>query len=284
MAMRKLLSAGLYRSSRHPVIFLLPLLNFLFGLLFAKDEFYDSSFFIVPMTSIAVFAALSLGREHGEGTLRNKVATGHPKGRIFLSECFLNSFVALVLGVFFCLGVLAMVLILGNTVITVPAAALWYGALIVLCFSVALSVLLTTICMLVTRWAITVIVGVLLVFALMGGAFVVGDVLRAPPTYEDWITDETGEDIAVQTVANKAYVGGAARAILTALQRTNPWGQIFIATDAIFTFEHGFIPDFDGADAPDNFAVFYYLPLYSLGLAAVSGAVGWLAFRRKDLK
>ncbi len=282
--MRKLLSAGLYRSSRHPAIFLLPLLNFLFGMLFAKDEFYDPSFFIVPITSVAVFAALSLGREHGEGTLRNKVVTGHTKGQFFLSECLLNVGVSLVLGVFFCLGVLVMVLILGNTVITVPAAALWYGALIVLCLLAAFSVLLTTICMLITQWAVTAIVGVLLAFALLGGAFVVGDALRAPPTYEDLITDEAGEEIAVQTIANKAYVGGAARAILTALQRTNPWGQIFIATDALFTFEYGLTTDLLLADAPDNFAVFYYLPLYSLGLAFLSGAVGWLAFRRKDLK
>lgn len=224
-----------------------------------KQYFTDYSVYAVAV--LAAFAALFIGTDYSDGTLRNKLIAGNKRACVYLSNLLVQVFGGLAL----CAAYLVPFLIIAlNLIGDMPDDGYSYIA-ISLAMIVSFAAIFTLASMLSSSKARSVVVCfVCAVVLLYGGIFVSGR-LHEPEFYSSYYTDADGNTEQEDT-PNPNYVGGNLRKVLTVVNDVNPGGQ---AID-VFTME-------EGLDAAK-------LAAYDLALSVLVTGVGMLLFKKKDLK
>ncbi|MCM1166253.1 MAG: ABC transporter permease [Lachnospiraceae bacterium] len=216
------------------------------------------------MLFAAIFAALYLGTDYSNGTIRNKLIIGHKRLDIYLSNLTTAAAGALMMLAASWLTVSTAGLCLGGK-LGMPADELALQMLICIAAIAAVSAVFTLIGMLITSKSSITTITLVLTFALILGSAVIMSLLGEPEYVSGYEISADGQVSQSEPQPNPLYVSGAKRVVMTALNDILPSGQILqLETGDVHTPE--------------------ILPLYSLGVLAVSTGAGLLAFRRKDLK
>ncbi len=211
---------------------------------------------------VALFAAVYLGVEYSDGTLRNKLIAGCARESIYLSNLTVLSAASLAVSGAYLLGGLAAVPFLGTW--QAGAANFLAHLLVFACASLALAALFTLVGMLSPRRSTTMALCLLLTITLLAAASTIYSALQESEMRSDMMITVNGVAMADPT-PNPRCVSGVLRKIYEALMYILPTGQ----TVRLANREIGSLWPELGA----SFAVF----------AAATGA-GLFAFRRKDLR
>lgn len=231
------------------------------GALTDLDEFYFR-FSAAMGFFYAMFTCLFLSVEYGEGTIRNKLAVGHTRREVYLSN-FITVFVAsLCMAAAWLIGGLAGVPFLGFLTIGPVGTVLCFA--IIIGFTAAFSAIYTFIGMLNDRRSATVItVAVWLILVLVSSIF--ENTLHEPEEIKQMLVSVDGGTPAAVTEPNPYYISG--------IQRT------------IYEFVVDFLPTGQSSSLQNiNIGHPVRMLLSSLGITAAFTLGGLRLFERKDLK
>ncbi len=215
---------------------------------------------------IAIFAALYLGTDHSNGTIRNKLIIGRTRIEIYFANLItIIAFGIMQLGAAYAAVHVAGAFLGGN--LGMPAGEFAMKTLVCVCALAAMCALFTVIGMLCSSKSLIVTITLISVFALMLTGALITQRLAEPELVTGASIDENGNLHIGGQVPNPLYVSGVQRDILTAVNDVLPMGQLIQATAG------------SGSLHAEEL-----MPLYSLGVLAVSTAVGVVVFRKKDMK
>ena len=228
------------------------------------DTFLPGSFMFIGCFT-AVFAALFLGTEYSDGTIRNKLIVGHSRVSLYFSAlilCIASSLLVCAAGylVTFLVGIPLFGLPLYPSIILQKFGV---GMLMVTAFSG----IFTLLAMLIHNKSISSVVCIIGVFALLFLTVYILQRLEAPEFIEsNFVMSVDGELIQGDPVPNPSYLRGTAREVYEFFADFLPTSQSFRIV------ENGALPH------PWRFCA------YSALITSITTLVGVLLFRRKDLK
>lgn len=212
----------------------------------------------------SIFAALFLGTDHSDGTIRNKLIVGHKRHNIYLSNLITTAAGGLLIMTVSWTVVLITGLCLGGK-IGMPAGELALKMLICIGAIIAISAIFTLLGTLLSSKSTIVTITLVSTFVLLIGAAVIESLLDQPEYVQSYEMTVNGEVVQTDPQPNPMYIGGVKREILKTVNDVLPSGQLM-------QMEMGL-----GRHAE-------LMPLYSLGVLAAFTAVGASVFRKKDLK
>lgn len=227
----------------------------------------ESCYFnLMPMIGFffSVFISLFLGTEYSEGTIRNKLISGHTRTDIYLSN-----YVICLVGTEF---IYVLFLIAG--LVGIPFFGIWKAPIsqiiiyIIIGFFItaSLTAILNMLSMLSTNKAATAVLSIVLAFALMIIASSIYNVLAEPETTAEFISMSADGKVEFgDEIPNPAYVFGLERKIDEWLVQFLPTGQGILAANS------------EISQPVLNI-------VYSIIIAAIVNIAGIFAFRKKDLK
>lgn len=214
----------------------------------------------------SIFTALYLGTEYSNGTLRNKLILGHKRTSVYFANL-----VTVLAGTFIYaaaewLITLAAGMITGGSLGMETEEFLMCAAVYV-CSLAALCAVNTLIGIIIASKSCAVVTTLALIFGTIIISVTLMQLLSIPKVAEHLETAETGTvRLAISSEVNPLYIDGTRRQVYTFLNNVLPCGPMC-------WLENGALPE--GGET---------LPMYSIGVFAVSTAVGVPVFRRKDLK
>ena len=225
------------------------------------DEAFGQVFPFLPLL-YAAFLSLFLGVEHQDGTMRNKIVTGHARWKVYTASLLS--------------GIAGCWVILLGWLLTAPIGALklgWFRAPAAglaleleaaLGTAAALAAVLTLIGMLLPNRAAAAVLAMMLTLGLLLLGSYFYNALCEPEYFSGMAVTANGVE-AGEAQLNPNYISGTLRTVYQYIVDALPTGQsILLANQEL---EH---------------------PLFSLCASAcfvlLSSAAGMLAFRRKDLK
>lgn len=280
--MSKLLSAGFARLWKNTLFWIEILVMLLFyaavmianyqsardyGISYHLDGFFPGSFLFIGFFT-AAFAAMFLGTEYSDGTIRNKLVMGHSRAAIYLSGliiCFVSSvLVCLSSFVLICAMGIPMFGLLANPLVN-TLAMIGTGFLIV----AAYSAVFTFTAMLISNKPITALTCIFTCLILYFGSMNIGMKLDEPEINSGYEWIENGELVSSLPHPNPYYLRGAKRAVYEFLYDFLPAGQGFQLAKE---------------NTVETTTLKVQFPLYSLFITVSVTAAGILAFHRKDLK
>lgn len=227
----------------------------------------DSRYFIFPFLSgilLSPFCALFVGAEHSDGTIRSKLAVGHGRGTVYLSNLLLCA----TAGILLCLSYITAVLAVGFPLLgamhTPLPAVLWYTFCAIVMTS-ALAALFTMIAMLCQNKAVTAVTCITLAYFLLFLGIYLNARLSEPEIYPEQQYVQDGQIVTEAARPNPNHVRGVKRMVYQFLYDLPGCQTVQLAA----TIDTGTPPR---------------LPLYSLAAVFLSTTAGILLFRRKDLK
>lgn len=280
--MSNLLRAGFARYFKHSLTALVAVASLVIGLLSGRNAVYtiDDVYLIALFIAFAAFISLFVGREHGEGGFRNKAVTGYTKGQIFFSEWLLHTAFCLAMLLLFLIG---FVLLAHEVLSPVPAGMLTLITLCLVMMTVAVVTLLCTLALLVSQRAVSAILSVLLVIGLLFASYSIDSALQRPRYYYAEHYDENDELILVEKTESPLYIDGVVRTLLTHLNYALPLGQTqpLVSSIGVWNYDgDAYVFSYERA----HLGQIKLFPLYSLAVIVLSGGVGYVIFRRRDLK
>ncbi len=225
--MIKLMSAGFRRYTQSTLFWICAALSFATGLYGGSLYEFDAYLYLLPLLICAVLISLSIGREFSSGIFRNKIAAGHTKGKIFLSEAILSLAVATLMDLLHTLGIF----LLAHEVIQyVDWKLLVWIRLCVWLTTLAFSAVFVFVSCTVSKRAVASIINILLVVFLYIVGFDTVEALREPEFNESihFNINEAGEHVpVVERNPNPKYVGDPLRTVMKATEYVSPFGQYF---------------------------------------------------------
>ena len=269
--MLKLLRANFFRLWRSKALWLCFGGAFVFSTLFllnfpaddatALDEVFAQVFPFLPLL-YAAFLSLFLGVEYQDGTLRNKIVTGHARSKVYTAS--------LLSGIAGC-----WVILLGWLLSTAIGAAEygWFQAptaelalelAVALGTAAALAAILTLLGMLLPNRAVAAVLAILLMLGLLLLGSYFYNALCEPEYFSDMVMTTNGFE-AGEAQLNPNYISGTLRTVYQFAVDALPTGQSILL-------------------ANQELARPVLSLCASVCLVLLSSAVGLLAFRRKDLK
>ena len=227
----------------------------------------DSRYFIFPFLSgilLSAFCALFVGSEYSDGAIRNKLAVGHSRGMVYLSNLLLCA----AAGILLCLAYITAVLAVGFPLLgamhTPLPAVLWFTFCAIIMTS-ALAALFTMIAMLCQNRAVTAVLCITLAYFLLFLGIYLNTRLSESEIYPEQQYVQDGQIVTEEARPNPNYVQGAKRAVYQFFYDLPGCQTVQLAS----TIETGTPPR---------------LLLYSLFIIFLSSGTGIFLFRRKDLK
>ena len=293
--MTRLLRANFARLWKFKPFWICAVLAFAFNIL-SNIEVTDSWTYQTGQTVLSsgskimlfssVFTALYLGTDYACGTIRNKLAVGHSRAKIYLS-----GLVTVITGSLLMLALCSVPSIIKSVVwgkeLGMETGEFLLKLSILICAVISASAIFTLLGMSITSKSLTTTFTLVLTFVLLLGSMsllqflsqpeyipenqiTARDDLEAdgmPPFVAAYVTEtETKEDgAAYNLVPNPMYITGMRRDIMNTVIDVLPGGQM-LTLQSSYTHNEKLYP------------------LYSLGVIAVTTAAGMLVFRRKDLK
>lgn len=226
----------------------------------------DHAFFMHVMymgVITAVFISLFIGTEYSDGTIRNKLATGHSRISIYLSNLILCTAASALISLSYmiacaCAGIplLGFFQMDASTAVALILCDLMIGATYSSLFLLA--------AMLIHSKAVLSVVTILSAFLLLFAATYLFSMLSQPQMRTDYVMGANGEVESSKPVPNESYVSGTKREAYEFLMEFLPSGQ-----DIILVTQNAPLP-----------RIFVYDGLIIL----VSSLAGMLGFIKKDIK
>ena len=219
---------------------------------------------------LSVFVSLFVGTEYSDGTMRNKVISGHTRSEIYLA----NVISCILAGWLMCLGCVATSLIVGIPLLGFfrePAQTVLLQGLCVFALSGAYAAIFCLIAMLNPSRSVSAIICVSLAFLLLLAGAAVSNQLEEEESY--FIPDESlaqGEIADPETsewVSNPNYLSGSERRAHELIFEILPGGQSIQLSGMVDESRH-----------------YAEMLCASLAWTVLSCGCGLMAFRKKDLK
>lgn len=282
--MTNLLSAGFSRLFKNRTFYICVIVMALYGALEAltsityPEEFadhLDDIFFeycsLIPVL-MSVFCAMFIGTEYSDGTMRNKIITGHKRAAIYMSNFIISAAAGLMMYAAY------MITCLG---LGIPKLGVFVGetGMIFVRIGCSLTLLLaltgifTLIALMIKSKSASAVVSILLAFALLLGAAILYSLLSEPEFYRDYNIEsvyyEGEEEIFIpseepELVPNPFYVDGIQRQIYQFIIDFTPGGQVIEI-------------------ASGNMSAPLLLAGYSMLIAVGTTGAGLIIFNRKNL-
>ena len=209
----------------------------------------------------AMFTCLFLSVEYGEGTIRNKLAVGHTRRAVYLSNFFTVFAASLCIAAVWLVGGLAGVPFLGF--LTIGPAGMILCLAVIVGFMASFSAIYTFIGMLNDRRTATVItISLWLVLVLVSNFF---ENALYEPEFSNPMVFVDGVRMIGEPIPNPYYIGGIQRAIYEFVVDFLPTGQSSLLQNIKL-------------DHPMR------MILSSAGITAAFTLGGLVLFERKDLK
>ena len=285
--MSRLIISSLFRLFQRVIFWICFIGMFLYGVFMVSATDTESTISSLPFESCffgfapvmglvsAIFISLFIGSEYSDGTMRNKVAVGHTRFSIYLS----NFIVCSIASIFFCLAYILAVMVIGNLrngIFLSDHSRIAYLIICAFCAVIALTSILTFLAMVNRNKAGNVVVSMLLAISLLASGSFIYQRLCEPEMYDHYISvDSNGVPTDVDRVPNPQYVGGTERKVLELLNNFLPSSQTIQLAD-MFNSE--------GEDTSHDFSHIQQWPFYSLGISIVTTAIGIGLYRRKEIK
>ncbi|MDO5153246.1 MAG: ABC transporter permease subunit [Eubacteriales bacterium] len=237
--MLKLLSAGFFRLWKDKIFWLGFWVLTAFGALDRIGAFMDptethsleDTFWIQALVIgfvLAAFISLFVGAEYENGTIRNKIASGHFRSDIYLA----NVIVCIVAGWLMCFGCLISSLLVGIPALGffhIALSEIFLQGLCVFSLSAAYAAIFCFIAMLNTNRAVTAIISILLSFLLIFAGTAVADPLNQPQQYyipdASLGTGEIDDGENLKMILNPDYLEGTERRAYEIAFEILPGGQ-----------------------------------------------------------
>lgn len=225
--MTKLLRANFCRLSKDILFYIVLLVNTVLSILFTSDVhngIIDSVYLIIQPFIYSVFVAFFVGKEFGNGTIRNKLVCGHTRSIVYFSyliTCIIATLASILPGV--------IILCAGN-VKFISAIDISYALLILLGYLLlhcACCALFVAVGFAIPSKAVCVIVVILVAFSGMFLSEMTVQKLEESKTLPDVIINADGTHTLVDgDRPNPKYVDGTPRKILYAVHNVMPQAQI----------------------------------------------------------
>ena len=272
--MRNLLAANWFRLRKSLLFWTVLLLMALFGawmpfqtfMEYGREVPLDQVFFVYTMVLgllLPVFFPLFFGAEYSDGAIRSKLAVGHTRLSVYLSNFVSEVWVALLFSAVYLLFTLAVgVPLLGGP--KTPVKLLLTILLLSLLMAAVWCGIFNCVILNLSRKAGAAVSCILIFIALFMLATWVYSRLDAPEFIPAYELLPSGEMIS-KTLRNDAFLQPKTRVIFEFLLDLNPVGQAIQYVDL-------------------NIARPVQLALSSLGTVVVTSAIGAGLFQRKDLK
>ena len=214
---------------------------------------------------IPIVCTMFIGVEYADGTIRNKLISGHGKGSVYLSNLILCSVASLIMCTSAVVpGLCVGIPLLGEFAMGWSRAILFFAGVYAL--SLAWTALFTLLSMLVSNRAISAVAAMLLSLSLLAvGTYLEGR-LEAEPTIQGYTITVGGEVVEAEKFPNPSYLSeGLLRNTVQFLCDFTPGGQ---------TLQHVT----QTAAHPELMIV------YDTVIFLTATAVGLFLFKRKDVK
>lgn len=275
--MRKLLSADLYRFKRDKVFWICFLAMLVYTILamlsncwqvlqdttsfeYTLDTFYFVYAFPIGLL-IAVFVSLFLGTEYSDGTVRNKLITGHTRRDIYLAHLFTNMIGGSLLLAAGLLGGLCGIPVLGTW--KMGRMTLVFLLISIMCVA-AFASIFTLFGMLCSNKAVSAVLSILLFLGLMVAGFSLYFRLAEPEVVQGLVITKEGMQMGDPS-PNPRYLTGLKREIYQFVLDFLPTGQCMQMEEV-------------------NVVHPVRMILSSLGIMLVTTLGGIAVFEKKDIK
>ena len=275
----------------------------------ARRAYFADVYFSVFLIANVVLISWIVGREHEEG-LRNKIVAGHTKGNIFISKVITAVCFSAIL--YFLFSVIFLIIngyIIGHASNIVALKIFLAGLTASICTA---SITVTISCLLSQR-ALIAIVNILLIIASISSTYAIKALLDRPQYWEQYryeyveVVDKDGNTHMEQYIIedskeyfeNSDYIKPPLRNVLKLIARLSPFYSTKESGDITqnwFGYERMGIVD--SSDSPqfiwDTVADFSVPAIKEASLnvtlifsaieSVIIGAIGYLLFRRKEMK
>ncbi len=218
------------------------------------------------MFAVAVFIGIFVGTEYSDGTIRNKIATGHTRSSIYISKLIVCAAADVMMHVLYILVVLFLGnLFIGGTTMKVTEILAFTAASITALL--ALTSLLLLFSMLIQSKAVGSIVCLLTTIIMLFATLIIWQRLDAPEYYDayEYINQETGETISVEEEKNPNYLTGTKREVYEFLND-------FISSSQMYQV---------AMNLSDNLKM---IVIYDFVIIIVMSGAGMIIFKKMNLK
>lgn len=276
--MRKLLSANFVRLKKSKVFWAATLFLVVFGIVLVLNQYKEHVLYgyEVKLNTVffgytiligiicAAFCSLFLGTEYSDGTIRNKLVVGHTRTAIYVSNFITVTVAALLM----CAAFVIVVSVVGTPLIGLVKASprllagLLFGSTLMIC---AVCAILTLISMLNQNKAVSAVICILGMVALLFAAVVIKTKLEAPEFYDGFVFSDSLGSAENEQIANPEYLTGTARLVYECIYDILPTGQAL---------------QYSGMTANH----LWQMMLYSLLITIGTTLTGIVCFGRKDVK
>lgn len=227
-----------------------------------NGNFYAYAIFIGIV--LAAFISLFVGTEYSNGTIRNKLATGHKRHEVYLA----NVIVCAVAGILMCLLYTLTSLIFGIFLMGFfenDAATILYRLLCIFFMCIAFSAIFTLTAMLNQSRSSVAVINILAVIVVLLFSISITTKLDEPEVWDSYsYVTEDGEIVTEPAQPNPSYVRGMTREIYIFLSDFLPTGQSIQLTAVQTPSKSSYI-------------------LYSAIIAVAATGIGAALFSRKNI-
>ncbi len=211
----------------------------------------------IVLIALAVLIPLFIGTDYSDGTLRNKIISGHSRISVYLSNLATAFFSAIVLAACF----LIPYVILGITLLDGIDPEIKHPILI----SLAGSAIYTLIVMSSQNKARTVALCIVIAIIMLAIGLGVSSSLAEPEFFYSYYSGPDGTLIEVKNAPNPNYISGYIRSFLEFLGNALPGAQAFMLAGEV-----------SGGNV--------VMAIYSIAVAIISTLCGVIVFSKKNLK
>ncbi len=284
--MGRLFTSTFFRMLKKIVFWILLISMFAYGIYSASNAASEARagftldgcvFEFVPFMGIvaAIFISLFVGSEYSDGTIRNKLVTGHSRMRIYLANLIVCSIACVLVSLAYIAGIIVVSSSKGGELLTEMSVI----ALFLLCSifaSAAFTSIMTMLAMLNSNKAGNVVVSMILALVLLVSSSYIYQRLGEKEMYDNYVSvNEAGIPTQVEQLPNPLYIDGTPRAVLEVINDLLPSGQAMQLADA---FDTEGIANKNIENAP------YRWLGYSMLVIVLTSGMGITLFRKKEIR
>lgn len=240
----------------------------------------------------AVLVATFLGTEYSNNTIRNKLIIGATRTQIYFASLFSSVVGALVITVagssyriikYIAKAVKYNTQHIGSE--PMPTGRFVLGIVTCVAAVIAACAFFTLLGMLITKKSSGIFWTVFIIDLLFGASMFIGTALKEPEMVVSSHIGDDGYFTEPQWHKNDSHISGVPRVALASLYSVIPFGAFDQAGEGFSLLLYPQMYDaYNETDNLENGDGLWLVPLYSLGAAAVTTAIGTAVFRRKEIK